>query len=109
MARQYLHAELLLGRKVRDSTGASAGRIEEFIARRRGDECVVEQYVLGREGLRERLSVAGLSMTFLGFLGAYGHKGARHVPWDQVDLSDPKRPQLKCTLAELDAMQPQQS
>jgi hypothetical protein len=48
-------------------------------------------------------------MTVLGFLGAYGHKGARPVPWDQVDLSDPKRPQLKCTLAELDAMQPQQS
>jgi hypothetical protein len=104
MDKQRLHVELLLGRKVCDSEGESAGRIEEFIARRHGGDCVVEQYVLGREGLRERLSIAGLSMTFLGFLGAHGHKGARHVPWNQLDLSNPTQPRLKCTLAELDAM-----
>lgn len=29
----------------------------------------------------------------------------KRVPWQQLDLSDPAKPKLRCTLAELEALQ----
>src|SRR4051812_14590396 len=97
----------LLSKRVRDAAGRPAGRVEELVARVAGGECLVEEYVLGREGLLERLSVsiAGLSGTMIGLLGAHGTGGgrerSRHVPWHLMDLADPRHPRLRCTLAEL--------
>ena len=106
MSKQRIHLELLLGRKVRDSAGESAGRIEEVIARQQDGECRVRAYMLGREGLLERLSITGVSLLFLGLLGAHRRGKAREAPWNQMDLTDVKHPKLRCTIAELDAMQP---
>src|SRR4051812_49410080 len=107
MAKRRIHLERLMGHQVLDSQGEAAGRIEELIARRDGTSCVVRAYVLGREGLAERLSVAGVSSLFVGLLGARRHAPrSRRVPWDQMDLTDPQRPRLRCTVRDLDAMQP---
>jgi hypothetical protein len=110
MPKRRLHLELLLGHQVLDIDGRPAGRIEELIARRDGDQCYIHAYVLGRAGLAERMSVAGLSSLLVGFLGARRHAPAGHrVPWNRMDLSDPERPRLTCTLAELGAMQPRKN
>lgn len=96
----------LLNHRVVDSDGRSAGRVEEVVARVRGGECVVEGYVLGREGLMERLSVSDLSLVALRALGARHGGHGRRVPWDRMDLTDPRRPRLRCPVAELDAGRP---
>jgi hypothetical protein len=76
----------LLGLEVRDSTHRAIGRIEEVRGRMQGGTCVIEQYSLGREGLMERLSISGLSMTAISFLGAYRGSLGKHLPWQQVKL-----------------------
>jgi hypothetical protein len=85
----------LLNRQVFGPDGKPVGRIEELRARVREGACVVEEYVLGREGLMERLSVSELSLVALGALGARRGATGRAVPWDQLDLTDPHRPRLR--------------
>jgi len=104
MAR-VIHLERLLNKKVRDSTGRKAGRIEEVRARVSEQGCVVEAYLLGRAGLLSRLSIPDVTLLLLNFAGTYGNRTDTTVPWDQMDLTDPRHPKLKCTLEELKAMQ----
>jgi hypothetical protein len=85
----------LLNRRVLDAGGKPVGRIEELRARVRDGACVVEEYVLGREGLMERLSVSELSLVALSALGARHGATGHRVPWEQMDLSDPHRPRLR--------------
>jgi sporulation protein YlmC with PRC-barrel domain len=87
--------ELLIGRKVLDPDGRKVGRIEEAIAIRDGRDLVITEYHLGSAALVERLSVAGKMLGFHPFRGGY------RVPWDQLDLSDPMKPRLKCPVEEL--------
>ena len=96
-----IHLERLLGKKVYDRNGRRAGRIEEVRARVSAEGCMVEAYLLGRAGLIARLSIVGLTQTLLGFAGAKGSATANEVPWHQMDLTDPRRPRLRCTLEEL--------
>jgi len=74
--------ERLLGKVVVDSAGKKVGRIEEVIATREG---LIEEYVLGSEGLWERLGITGLSLIFLG-----RKKKGCHVPWEKMDLTELK-------------------
>ena len=106
MATRRIRLHKLLNHDVVDAGGRRAGRVEEVRATVCGGECLVEEYVLGREGLLERLSVPDLAFMFLGFLGAGRPAGGHRVPWDKMDLGDPDRPRLKCTLEELKSMQP---
>jgi len=97
-----MRVEELLGRKVVDAEGRSAGRIEELRAHVRDGKCVVTRFDLGREGLLERLSVGGVTLEFVALLG--GRRGAARghsVPWEQMDLRDPKHPRLRCRVADL--------
>jgi len=96
-----IHLERLLGKMVYDRDGRKAGRIEEVRARVSAEGCLVEAYLLGRAGLIARLSIPGLTQMVLGFAGAKGAPTAREVPWHQMDLTDPRRPRLRCTLEEL--------
>lgn len=98
-----LRLQNVLGRKLYDSTGACAGRIEEVVATwpSKGT-CEVKGYLLGREGWAWRLSIPGLALTFLRGLGGHSSTPSEHlIPWDKVDWSDPRRPRLTCTIAEL--------
>jgi hypothetical protein len=92
----------LLGRKVYDRAGGYAGRIEEVRARQNADGiCVVEEYLLGRQGLLERLSVVYLVSA----LGGYSSPASHRAPWMCIDLSNPKRPQLTCRVEELERLE----
>ena len=99
MPDQEIHLELLLGRAVIARNGRRIGRIEEFRAEHRGDEHVVTEYHLGPEALLERLSVSGLS--FLSLFGIRSRRRGRCVPWDKLDLSNPQKPRLTCSVEEL--------
>jgi hypothetical protein len=91
-----VHLELLLGKLVRDPEGVKAGRILSVRAEIVGDDCLVQEYDLGMAALMARL---GLSAARL--VGLPIRREPLRVPWDQLDLSDPDRPRLKCPVAEL--------
>lgn len=90
-----VHIERLLGKHVLDSEGKTAGRIEEILAEKCGDEWVVKEYEIGGTALLERLSVRNIATVFLGVFGAKENRGFR-VPWDKLDLTDPQKPRLNC-------------
>jgi sporulation protein YlmC with PRC-barrel domain len=90
MSERVVHVEQLLGRRVRDASGRVVGRIEEIRARRVGREVVVQEYLLGPQGLFARLAISGWR--------APRRRNARHrsrIPWDQMDLVDPRHPRLR--------------
>lgn len=90
-----VHLELLLGRKVYDPDGVRVGRIFSVLAEREGEDCVIREYHLGAAALLSRLGITALRLV-----GRHRHEPIR-VPWDQLDLSDPEKPRLKCRTDEL--------
>jgi len=89
---RQIELDRLLGKAVRDADGQLVGRIEEFRIEQRGDEWVITHYLLGVSGLLERLGIHSVA----GMLGIpLPKRGERRIAWDQLDLSDPKRPALR--------------
>jgi sporulation protein YlmC with PRC-barrel domain len=103
MANRELHIERLLGSKVFDSEGKCAGRLEEVIAERQGDEWVVQEYWVGRNALLHRFSAIGVGRALLGFFGAKENAGYK-VPWNKLDLSNPRHLRLDCACHELEEL-----
>jgi hypothetical protein len=96
-----INLELLLQREVKDPSGRRAGRIEEIRARRDGEEIVVESYHLGPQALLERLAAPVMRLRLFRALGVHTHAHGRRAQWDQMDLSDPDKPVLRCPVDEL--------
>jgi len=94
-APRELRLDRLIGRMVRTANHRRLGRIEEIRAERRASDWVVVEYVLGRAGLLERLGL-GARLLF-GRRRAAGYVAR----WDQVDVSDPMRPRLLCSVDQL--------
>lgn len=92
MSTAKVHFERLLGRAVRDCDGVFVGRIFSAEGEVDGAECVVRNFLLGPGALGARL----------GFL--LNRWAPLRVPWDLLDLADPARPRLRCSLAELIAL-----
>jgi hypothetical protein len=89
-----IRVDRLLGRRVYARNNRRVGRIEEFRVEKRGSGWVIVAYVLGSAGLLERLDV-GLRLL----LGSKRHNVIAR--WDQMDISDPDRPRLRCGAEEL--------
>ena len=100
MKRTEVHLELLIGKKVFGLNGRALGRLEEVRAElnNRGD-CFVSEFLIGTYGMLERLAVWQIGRAILRTLHLRQH-GYR-VHWEQLDLSNPGRPQLKCEESEL--------
>lgn len=94
MASREVHVERLISRRVVEADGRSAGRIEDIRVERAGDDLVVSEYLLGPAALLERLSASIMKLPLLRLLRR-GHGAARHVRWQDMDLSDPGRPRLR--------------
>lgn len=94
------HIELLLGAKVYDVNGEKVGRIEEFRADEDGDACRVEAYLIGASALVERLSAWTLIRPIKRALKGHIYS-VFEVPWQEMDLSDPKRPKLRVARKDL--------
>ena len=103
MASSEVHIELLLGRRVRDSTGKFVGRIEEVIAERQDDEWVVREYLVGSAALLHRFSALDVGRALLGLFRAKENAGYR-VPWDKLNLTDLAKPCLHCPSHELETL-----
>ena len=103
MANREVHIEMLLGRRVLDSTGKSVGRIEEVIAERQGDEWVVREYLVGSAALLHRFSALDIGRALLGLFRAKENVGYR-VPWDKLNLTDLEKPCLHCPSHELETL-----
>jgi hypothetical protein len=90
-----VHLDRLIGRTILTGNNRPLGRLEECRAERRDDSWVITEWVIGSAGLLERLGL-GVRMV----LGL--HTGTSFVArWDQVDISDPERPRLTCSVDEL--------
>ena len=105
MSRQRIHLDDLLSGKVLDRDGRVAGRIEEIVADDKGDYCEVREYLLGRRALLSRLSIASLSSGVVRLLGGRTLRASHRVPWNQLDLSNPRHPRLRCRADELETIQ----
>jgi hypothetical protein len=99
-----LHA--LLGRTVRDPDGRKVGRIEELRAeiqlQEHGNEYVVSEFHIGSFGAVETLAgpyIARLLLRRLRFI-PYRH---HCIPWNRLDLADPRNPRALDTLENLRA------
>jgi hypothetical protein len=88
----------LLGRTVLAGNNRRVGRLEELRAGQDGDDYAVVAFVIGAAGLRARLNVGLRALVGLGARG----KVAR---WDQIDITDPDRPRLTCSVEELGELQ----
>ena len=106
MSRRTIHLERLVGKKVHDPAGKYAGRIEEIVADERGGYCEVREYLLGRGGFFERMSLTDLSISLIALAGGRNNSASHRVPWRQMDLSDPEHPRLKCPASELPPIEP---
>ncbi|MBL1178550.1 hypothetical protein [Pantanalinema sp. GBBB05] len=104
MAGQEVHLEQLLGKRVTDSLGQHVGHIQEVRAEQQEGEWVIVEYLVGIAAIVERFSAWNLGISFLRLLGSHKLPTGLHIPWQQLDLSDPMHPQLHCTLAELKRM-----
>lgn len=90
-----VHVELLLGTKVRDIDGNVIGRIEEFRAAREEQSCRIEAYLIGASALIERLSAWTLVRPIARALHARKLYQLYEVRWQDMDLTDPRRPTLR--------------
>jgi|1186.fasta_scaffold252544_2 hypothetical protein len=98
---ESVHLQNLLSRRVRALNGRVVGRIEEVLAETEGDACFVTEYLLGANALFHRLAVVRFARAILGIFGLTKRHGGYRVRWDQLDLSDPAKPRLRCKVEEL--------
>ena len=90
-----VNVELLIGTKVRDVDGNGIGRIEEIRVERDEKACLVEAYLIGASALIERLSAWTLARPIGRFLLSRNLYSLYRVPWQDMDLSDPRHPRLR--------------
>ncbi|WP_315789289.1 hypothetical protein [Fischerella sp. JS2] len=108
MANYDIDFEKLLGRQVVDPTGKTIGRIEEVRAEKQGEEWVMQVYIIGTIGMLERLPTSDIATEILYLIGVKKIHGGYIVPWEKLDLSDPKKPRLLCSIDELKILSEQQ-
>jgi len=90
-----IEIQLLIGAKVHDIDGAKVGRIEEIRVVRHEKALLVEAYLIGVSGLIDRLSAGTLVRPIRRLLRSRHIYSVYEVPWQEMDLSNPKRPVLK--------------
>ena len=100
MAKREVHVELLLGEKVFAVNGVSIGRLEEIRTEVNRGHFYVTEFLVGSYAVLERLAAWRIGRAVLRVVGAQRKEGYRSR-WDQLDLSDPQRPKLRCEVDEL--------
>jgi hypothetical protein len=101
---ETVNLEHLAGRRVLSLRGKSVGHIEEIRAERHGDELLVTEFHVGIFAAFERLSALAIGTAFLDLFGLRHRDCMYRIPWDMLDVSDPIRPRLRCTLEQLSHM-----
>ena len=96
MRRKRVTLQFLLGRVVFDCDGVRVGRIHDVIAEPDGERCVVREWLLGAGALWQRLGGRALHL-----LGVRYAMAPIRVPWEEMDLTDPEKPRLRCRKEDL--------
>ena len=96
-----VNIERVVGKKVYDVDGKVAGRLEEVHADWRGDECVVTFYTLASKRKSRSLTLSHILTFILRQMGAQKARASVMATWDQMDLSDPERPRVRCRAEDL--------
>ena len=96
-----LNAELLIGKKVLDAEGENVGRIQEFRVEREEKACLVSAYLVGVSGLVDRLSAWTLVRPINKFLHSHRLYSIYQIPWQDMDLTDPRHPKLRTVRRDL--------
>lgn len=96
MRRRRVTLQSLLGRLVLDCDGVRVARIHDVLTDWDGERCVVREWLLGTGALRQRLGVRALHL-----LGLRSETPPVRVPWEEMDLTNPARPRLRCRKDEL--------
>jgi hypothetical protein len=91
--------DLLIGRVVLSRDGERVGRIEAIKAERQGQDLIVTEFHVGAYAALERLSSLRIGIAILGLIGL-ARKGY-HIPWDKLDISDPRQPMSACSSQDL--------
>ena len=96
-----IKVELLVGTKVYDVDGSKIGRIEEIRVERQEKALLVEAYLIGASALIERLSARTLVRPIRRLLRTRHIYSVYEVPWQDLDLTDPKRPVVRIAKRDL--------
>lgn len=99
-----VNLEHLAGRRVLSLRGKSVGHIEEIRAERDGDDLVITEFHVGIFAAFERLSASAIGVAMLDLFGLRHRDCLYRIPWEKLDISDPTRPRLRCTLEQLSHM-----
>ena len=105
MSTQQIHAEQLLGRRVTAVNGRVVGRLQEIRVRKATRGWYVEEFLTGDYALLDRLAGWTIGRAVLRIFGASNKTSSYRIPWNKLDLSDPRRPRLLCDVADLSAVQ----
>lgn len=82
----------MLGTKVHDPDGVPIGHLEEVEVERGETECVVTAYIVEHRGLLDRVSSWALTSGMQKALERRSQNRPYRIPWDQMDMSDPRHP-----------------
>jgi sporulation protein YlmC with PRC-barrel domain len=96
-----VNVERLLGTMVRDVDGEDVGRIEELRVERHENACLVEAYLVGASALVQRLSAWTLVRPIRRSLLGHNIYSVFRIPWQDMDLSDPRQPRLRTAKRDL--------
>ncbi len=90
----------LLGKRVVDSNGEPIGRIHEIRVERGDESCPVEEYLVGKRAILQRLATWAVPSHIGRMIESRIAKGFG-IPWDQMDLTDPEHPRTTVRKEEL--------
>jgi len=91
-AGKTIRLEDLIGRRVVAANGRHVGHVAEVRSEHHDGEHQIMQYLLGTGALLERWSLAG---------SLFGRRKKLVAQWNQLDISDPRKPRLTCPIEEL--------
>jgi hypothetical protein len=105
MSRREIRLGDLVGRKVHDVDGRAIGRIEEMRAEielhEHGNDYVVLEFHVGAYGALEAIAGGRFARQVLRTMGRLVRYRSHRVPWEVMDLSDPRNPRVLCRASEL--------
>lgn len=104
MASQEVHIQTLLNRPVVALNGRRIGRLEGILIVQLDQQYVVSEFLVGTFALLERLAALSIGSSVLRVLRLAHKNGGYRVRWDQLDISDPVRPKLLCSVEDLARM-----
>jgi sporulation protein YlmC with PRC-barrel domain len=88
-----VHVERLLGYRVRDADGRVLGRLEDFGVEIIDGETVVTEFHIGSAAFVGRITGFVSQLPIIDRLPF--HLEEYRVPWQHVDLSDPRHPRVR--------------